>query len=255
VRGTVWDSKGKPIAHVMVYRKMPNHFPSQTLLTRSRPDGTFELVGLPSGDNLLFARRGAVNVSMEVKLAAGQVLGWYPVLDLGRSLTGHLSVPIACTQQFRVECWGDNGGNVQTEYLDGSGEFAFYGLGSEPQVIEVIARLGFGTCYQRVVNPGDPPLKIELDCSLVPSIRIKGRLVWDKGKVADLRVVPIGPGYENSSLYNRTRPDGSFDIGKYRPGRWKVEVRKGDFNVTLLQSQVIEITANEIVDLGTLVIP
>lgn len=255
IRGTVRDAGGRPIADVMVHRDMASHFPWKTVLTHTNTDGSFELGGLPAGSSSVFARKGRASTTTKANLVPGQTLVWDPIIDLGLSVSGRVSVPAACEQEFVVDCWSVTTGKSQSAYLQGTGDFAFHALGPEPHFVRVNPRMsGLSTCYQQQVNPGDPPLAIEIDCALLASIRIVGRVVWSKGNIAELRIVPFGPGLEQYVVWNRLRPDGSFDIGRYLPGDWRIEVRKGESNETLLRTTVMQVAANETLDLGTLMI-
>lgn len=255
VRGTISDSRGSAVPDVMVHREMPNPFHWKTLLSYTRSDGAFELGGLPSGKSVLFARKGKANVTTTVSLVPGQVLVWDSVIDLGLSVSGRVSVPVACNQEFFVHCWSMATGINQTVLVDPSGAFSFHALEPEPHILRVSPRkAGMSTCFQQNVNPGDPPLEIELDCALLASIRIVGQVVWKAGAVSNLRIVPVGPGLEGYTVLHVPRPDGSFDIGRYLPGRWRIEIRDVESNETLIQTQEIHVDANETLNVGALVV-
>lgn len=252
VSGRVCDPGGAPIPDVKVLRRMGHPMLEETLLTESGPDGAFELRGLPAGRNELVAMKGKAYTTASVDLAAGEARIWSAVLHLGFVLSGHLEVPSECEQEFAVDCWDLGTGEIQTEYLMGSGFFSFYGLAPGPHRILVQSRAsGFTSCHE-LANPGQPPLDIHVDCSTVPSIRIRGRVVRRSGPVGDIRVVPSGPGLENYTEWHRTRPDGTFDLGLFLPGEWSIELRKGQTSQVLLSTRARAVAPRETLDLGTL---
>jgi len=151
-----------------------------------------------------------------------------------------------------VMCMDTSTGEVQSEHLEGCGDFVFYGVA--PGVHSILVQPFHTTqpCFERKTSPGEPPLDIRIECDAIPSIRIMGKVAWNEGEMGELRIVPFGPGLEHSRQFHRTRPDGTFEIGQFLPGDWRIEVRRGQTRQVLSSTKSFYVGPNETLDLGVL---
>ena len=257
VRGTLRDEAGDPVSGGNVFWGDAWSFAGAH--TKSGPDGSFTLGGLPAGEVELWANdNGQLRTEVALSLRAGETTAWDPVLSAGAVLRGHLRL--------------DDGQPLDGWYLyattlgephwytgvhtDSTGSFA---IAQRPEGAEItlnVCKPGAAAAVQvvRDIPPADNDLELVVPRAALPSAALSGRLLRADGTPASDASIWLG--FEGHLTEQRHVPDpktGRFQIEPLPPGReYRLTVRIDARGV--LTRDTPALVAEETLDLGDLVV-
>jgi hypothetical protein len=224
VRGSVRDARGAPVAKAQVQR-LPPGFASPLAVTTD--SGEFTLGNLPVGTFKLEAeadQRGRAEQTF-IGEAEGELHADF-VLSTGNTLRGRIVAPGQKVDGWVIDAQGMNG---QVEYQDMSrtdaeGRFTFVNCPDVPLRVNVRMRADLEIARVENVRPGPQELLIEPDPTLMPSIKIRGRVVDDAGRPLSAEIAPSNPRFSGGPVVRNDAESGRFEIGPVAPGEWTLRV-------------------------------
>lgn len=227
LEGVVRTSDGVPAGGVEVWANASDGFAA--VMTRTRPDGSFELHQLPLAEfeveveSDFEGRAQTTLVGLE-----GVVLRWDPVLSRELVLRGRVVAPgkelfgwsvIAEPMQTGLE-WVDR---VDT---DDQGRFEIANCPDVPLRVRLRAPLlgWLDAAIAENIRADAGELTLEPDPALEPSVRLSGRVVDAIGRpIGGAAIVPCNPKVASRPLRVADEA-GRFDIGPLPAGDWTLRV-------------------------------
>ena len=255
VTGIVRDGAGQPVPSVWVHTSVINRL--ATAMTHTRPDGSYELEGLPTGRvDLVAEDRELGRTTVELDLASGSTTEWNPVLVAEPRIHGILldeeREPLA---GWGVVAWeGSSGGmRARSDPTRADGSFSIRGLLNEDYVVFVHAPkrwMDFPRAIVRGVSPDPAPLEIIVEDPDRNCGRIVGEVLNASGEPAvgvDLNLWHVEQRLWRSFT---TDGEGRFEIVAVPVGTVELELRPAESPWKKLGTHPIE--AGELVDLETI---
>lgn len=260
VDGTVTDPRGQPIAGVRVGLAR-EYGGLHSCACTTDAEGKFELEDLPEGELSLRADWGEQTCASTRMIGRpGAALRWDPVIDGGLRIRGRVVVQgLDRAPRFFVWSFHDESGQrglAETVHADENGVFEFVKCAAGPHRIEVASSQ---QPMDKLVSlegvlPGGDELVIEVDAARLPTVHFRGRVLDARGE--PMGFVEVSPycaeRNDGTSVLFSARADGTFELGPYPPGRWRVSVRAPRSPQLLLTSEFVDVTPNQIYDFGDL---
>ena len=262
VRGTVNGGSGKPAAGALVLcRPYPLEW-LPPILARTDAQGRYELQNLPPGERCLTAFE-----RMEGRTTArfigrdGETLQWDAVLELGRSIRGHIAVPDGTPHgAFLVNLVGKSLFEDEPPPVLGSagvgrdGRFLIQNVPEGPRCLEVYER---GKTSRPVARIEEPPLvpeevSIELSSANLHSAYIAGSLP-DLERTVEATLVVLPGGRDLGLRYPLKAKTGRFRIGPLIPGPHGLRILTSLEATLDLGNRMLK--AGSTLDLGELPLP
>jgi protocatechuate 3,4-dioxygenase beta subunit len=224
VRGSVRDARGAPVANAQVQR-LPSGFASPMAVARE--SGEFTLGNLPVGTFKLEAEadhRGRAELTF-IGEPGGELHADF-VLSIGNTLRGRIVAPGQKVDGWVIDAQGMNGQVVymDTSFTDAEGRFTFTNCPDVPLRVNVRKGGVFEIARVENVRPSPQELLIEPDPTLMPSIKIRGRVVDESGRPLAAEIYPSNPRFNGGTILRNDAESGRFEIGPFAPGEWRLRV-------------------------------
>ncbi|HUR27105.1 MAG TPA: carboxypeptidase-like regulatory domain-containing protein, partial [Planctomycetota bacterium] len=224
--------------------------------------GTFELRDLPAREfSVTLRAQDFEDSSVTLTGSPGARLEWNPVLGTGLSIRGRLVLEGTDFSSWIVHCESQDRSVGQREPSfsaqvrpDADGSFEIRGCADVAHELEV-HRAGsrfwtFPTARREGVHPGSASVVITIDPGSLPSCRLRGRIVDDRGEpVPGIEYMLGREGGQGAPLL-AAEADGSFDVGPLAPGKYMIGVHAAGF--APFSAPFVEVTAGATHDFGDL---
>jgi len=255
LRGEVLDADGAPVTGARVAVGPLGEF--LEIATLSARDGSFTLRGLAGGSFKASVRaEGVGSAQAQFHAAPGQELEWRVQLPRGGVIRGRVVAPGVALDELVVVKTALQGIAIEqvSAKLDADGRFRFEGC-EDVDAELTVERIGGLTplLRQRSVRPSDEELVLALDPATLPSARLRGRVVDERGEpLLDADVSPYSPSISYSPIEQVDPQSGRFDLGPFAPGQWGLVISvRGR---PALRIPLRKLAAGEIVELGDVVV-
>ncbi|MBL8801946.1 MAG: sigma-70 family RNA polymerase sigma factor [Planctomycetes bacterium] len=255
LRGEVLDADGAPVAGARVAVGPLGEF--MEVATLSARDGSFTLRGLAGGSFRANLRaEGVGSAQAQFYAAPGEQLEWRVQLPRGGVIRGRVVAPGLALDELAVVKTTLRGITFEqvSAKLDAEGRFRFEGC-EDVDVELTVERSGGLTplLRQRAVRPSDEELVLALDPATLPSARLRGRVVDERGEpLLDVEVSPYSPLIPHSPIEEVDPQSGRFDLGPFAPGQWGLVVSAR--GRPALRIPLRTLAAGELVELGDVVV-
>lgn len=255
LRGEVLDADGAPVAGARVAVGPLGEF--MEVATLSARDGSFTLRGLAGGSFRANLRaEGVGSAQAQFHAAPGEELEWRVQLPRGGVIRGRVVGPGLALDELVVVKTTLRGLTFEqvSAKLDAEGRFRFEGC-EDVDVELTVERSGGLTplLRQRAVRPSDEELVLALDPATLPSARLRGRVVDERGEpLLDVEVSPYSPLIPHSPIEEVDPQTGRFDLGPFAPGQWGLVVSAR--GRPALRIPLRTLAAGELVELGDVVV-
>ncbi len=225
--GRATDTSGKPVARAEI---QVGAFGFASRFTRADAEGRFRLASLPLGEFEAQAQAdGFEPAKTKLYGASGAELSWEPVLGTGLAIRGRLVGQGIDFSTWWMYCESEDWQKspyAQSATPKADGSFEFAGCGDALHRIRVQAP---GSTLYAVANvearPGNEPLLIPIEASMLPSCRLRGRFLDENGKpLAGLQYSPVCAESRMTPI-ETADAEGRFDLGPAPPGEYWVYVR------------------------------
>jgi RNA polymerase sigma-70 factor (ECF subfamily) len=224
VRGSVHDLRGAPVEKAQV-QVQPSGFASPLAITKA--SGEFTLGNLPVGAFKLVAERDQLGRAEQTFIGeAGAELHADFVLSTGNALRGRIVAPAQQVGGWTVDVQGIDGPVVYQDMTltDAEGRFTFVNCPDVPLRVEVRKSGVFEIARVENVRPGPQELLIEPDPTLMPSIKIRGRVVDESGHPLAAEIGQSNPRFNGGTIVRNDAESGRFEIGPFAPGEWRLRI-------------------------------
>ena len=266
IHGRVVDSGGEPVAGARVVAAVETgggwfHDPLPSPRAESDADGLFVLGWVPPGAQELNARvdrRPELGKARVVATcAAGAVTEVELVLDLGRTIRGHVvdsaGAPLAGWRVFG-EPYASGRVYPRSTTTDERGAFLLPNLGDCPWAVEIAAPGEWPHPPRAVADPVAPntsDLIVVVENTETERARFTGHLIGAGGRPpADARLVLYEVGGNTGTFVDFDGGSGAFEGSTPMPGRYELRVARG--GSALLVSEPFELERGRTVDVGLL---
>jgi RNA polymerase sigma-70 factor (ECF subfamily) len=224
VRGSVRDARGAPVsgAHVQA---QPWGFASPLAVTTKQ--GEFALGNLPVGTFKLEVQADQRGRAEQTFIGeAGAELHADFQLSTGNTLKGRIVAPGEKLKDWVIDAQGMPGEPVylDTSFTDVEGRFTFVNCPDIPLRLDVRRGGIYSVAHVENVRPGAEEVLIEPDPALMPSVKIRGRVVDGSGRPLAAGLMPTSPRFNVGSIESNDATTGRFEIGPFAPGEWRLKV-------------------------------
>ncbi len=255
LRGEVLDADGAPVDGARIAVGPLGEF--LEVATLSARDGSFTLRGLAGGPFKATVRAENVGAAQaQFHASPGQELEWRVQLPRGGVIRGRVVAPGVALDELTVvkTAVRDVGIEQVSAKLDAEGRFRFEGCEDVDAELTVERSGGLTALLrQRAVRPSDEELVLAIDPATLPSARLRGRVVDERGEpLLDVEVCPYSPSIPHSPIEHVDPQSGRFDLGPFAPGQWGLVVSAR--GRPALRTALRSLAALEILELGDLVI-
>lgn len=251
--GRITDSENRPVAGAAVHGNGSYDFASRYV--RTSADGTFALRDLPGAEFPVSVRaKGFEGAETLLTGAPGAELTWNPVLGSGLAIRGRLGLSGTDFSRWSVTCESQDKERSPMHanvHPDVDGAFEIRGCADVPHRIEVHApesRGVFPAAVRKDVRPGGPPLAIALESDCIPTCTLRGRIADESGQPLAGLHYTLRRESDNLAPSLPTSVDGSFEVGPYPSGRYRVEVHSAEFAKYL--GDYVQVAAGGSADFG-----
>jgi hypothetical protein len=250
--GRVTDASGKPVARAEI---QVGSYGFASRLRRSNVEGRFQLENLPLGEFVVEASAdGFENTKTTLFGTSGAQLEWQPVLASGLPIRGRLVARDTDFSKWWMYCESQDWQKApynQSATPKADGSFEFTGCGDAVHRIRIHAPDASLFPVATVeARPGTEPLIVTIDSALLPSCRLRGRIVDESGvALAGVQFNPIKTGAGFSPIETADAA-GRFDLGPVPPGEYSIRVNAKGYATH--QSERITLAANASWDFGDL---
>lgn len=246
VRGRILEANGRPARADVGAGSAFGLLGSRTT---TAADGTFELADLEPGEIELWAEGERGRASTKLRGAAGDELHWEAVLETGGAIRGRL----VDESGAGLAGWGvavmddpmpapDSSGLItdfdhDVAQTDSEGRFVVEDCHDRPHRVEAHAPGSFfyASAWTTGVFPEREELVLRVESARLPSVVITGVVVDESGRaVSGVQIGTWSDGSSGSSPVATPDADGSFELGPYPPGTWRLSVRSQEFPGVLL---------------------
>jgi RNA polymerase sigma factor (sigma-70 family) len=224
IRGTVRDARGEPVAGAAITAEETSFFARSSV--RSAADGAYALVDLADGPLLVRAgtqERGFATHTFELELGAD--VEWNPALGGGAELRGRVEAAGIALDGWVVRGFHRSPDYVQEVRTDAEGRFVLRDCPAELD-LALFGRGGtaFPVASESAVRPGPAEVVLRPDPALLPSARIRGRLVDAQHEpVRNADVTAVHARFGRTLIHPDART-GGFEFDRLPPGDWSLQV-------------------------------
>ena len=224
--GRAADPEGKPIARAEV---QVGAYGFASRYARADSEGRFALQNLPLGEFEVVAQvDGREPTKSKLFGSAGAELVWNPVLGKGLAIRGRLVAQGIDFSGWWMYCESEDWQKApyaQSATPKADGSFEFAGCGDAQHKIRVHAPgAGLYPVVTIAAKPSSEPLLVPIDTAMLPSCRVRGRILGESGKpLAGVQFNPV-LGTANVSPIETTDAAGRFDLGPLPPGEYLILV-------------------------------
>ncbi len=250
--GRVIDPDGKPLVRAEV---QIGQYGFASRYQRTDGEGRFRFDGLPLGEFGVEAQaNGFEHAKTTLFGTSAAQLEWNPVLGKGLAIRGRLVGQGVDFSKWWMYCESEDWQKApytQSATPKADGSFEFAGCGNAKHKIRVHAP--DASLYPVVVveaRPGPDLLLVPIDSAMLPSCRVKGRIVDESGQPfpgAQINLLLKGA---NMAPIETAGVDGRFDLGPVPPGDYSVIARAPGCVQT--SSEWVTLVANASWDFGEL---
>jgi RNA polymerase sigma factor (sigma-70 family) len=229
LRGSVRDASGAPVKGAQL-KALPQGFASPLAVTTA--DGSFVLENLPAAEFRVEVQADQRGRAERTFLGgAGVELRAEFVLSTGSVLRGRVHAPGQKLAGWIIEARSMPG---QAMYLDSSttdseGRFTFSNCPDAPLRLDARTHGIHPVARLENVRAGPEEVVIEPDPTLLPSIRIRGRVLDESMRAVAASVMPSNPRFDFGSREDVDAETGRFELGPFAPGEWSLNVSAPDF--------------------------
>jgi RNA polymerase sigma factor (sigma-70 family) len=225
--GSATDASGKPVARAEI---QVGAYGFASRYRRADSEGRFHLENLPLGEFVAEAQAdGFERAKTTLFGVSGKELEWKAVLGSGLSIRGRLVARDVDFSKWWMYCesndW-EKAPYAQSATPKADGSFEFSGCGDAVHRIRIHAP--DASLYPVVTleaRPGTEPLVVTIDTPMLPTCRLRGRLVDESGQpLAGAEFNPVLTG-SNVTPLETTDAAGRFDIGPLPPGEYWIRSR------------------------------
>ena len=250
--GRVSDADGKPLVRAEV---QIGHYGFASRYQRSDGEGRFRFEGLPLGEFGVEAQADGFEQAKTTLFGAnGAQLEWNPVLGKGLAIRGRLVAQGVDFSKWWMYCESEDWQKApyaQSAMPKADGSFEFAGCAAAKHKIR--AHAPGGSLYPVVVVeavPGPDLLLVPIESAMLPSCRVKGRIVDENGQpVAGVQLNLVLKG-ANVTPIETADADGRFDLGPVPPGEYSVIARAP--GCAQMNGEWVTLVANASWDFGEL---
>ncbi len=250
--GRVSAAGGRPLARAQV---QVGEYGFASRFTRADGEGRYQFENLPLGEFQVQAETdGLETVKSKLFGTSGAELSWDPVLGSGLAIRGRLVAHETDFSKWWMYCesldW-DKTPYAQSATPKADGSFEFTGCGDAVHRIRIHAPdAGLFPVATLEARPGAEPLIVPIDSAVLPSCRLRGRIVDEDG--APLAGVQFNPILSAAGFSPIETADaaGRFDLGPVPPGEYGIRIRAKGYAAH--QSEKVTLAANASWDFGDL---
>jgi RNA polymerase sigma-70 factor (ECF subfamily) len=230
IEGAIVSDDGSPIAGAGVRVRIPYG----EAFTRTRPDGSFLLPGIPIGSYAVVASaRLHFSGSSSAEVKVGKTTHVSMTLDRGGEVTGRVATAEGRAVPNAEISFLGGGGTVNS---DDEGRFASPLLKPGEYVVHIRSESGnLGVLGQALALPGRT---MPADFVLGETVDFTCRLVDALGAPAADRTVCLRGSISTAIAYGTTGDSGTFTFGHVPPGSYVLEVR-GAGGMPLVEAPVV----------------
>lgn len=250
--GRVTDAVGNPVARAEV---QIGSYSFTSRYQRTDGDGRFHFEGLPLGEFVVeIEAEGFENAKTTLFGVSGTQLEWNPVLGKGLSIRGRLVAQDVDFSSWWMYCESEDRAKspfAQSATPKADGSFEFSGCGAAKHTIR--AHAPGGSLYPVVVvtaEPGPDLLLVPIDPAILPTCRVKGRVVDESGQPVTAVQLNLVLKCANVTPLETVGTDGRFDIGPTPPGEYTVFARAPGY--AQVNSERVTLVPNATWDFGEL---
>ena len=250
--GRVTDADGKPLVRAEV---QIGQYGFASRYQRSDAEGRFRFEGLPLGDFVVEAQAdGFERAKTTLFGTSAAQLEWNPVLGKGLAIRGRLVAQGVDFSKWWMYCESEDWQKApyaQSATPKADGSFEFAGCSNAKHKLRVHAP--DASLYPVVLveaTPGPDLLLVPIDSAMLPSCRVRGRILDDGGQPFPGAQINLMLKGANMAPIETAGADGRFDLGPVPPGDYSVIARAPGCVQT--SSEWVTLVANASWDFGEL---
>jgi hypothetical protein len=222
---------------------------------RTGADGNFIVTGLPAGEFVVKASAdGFLDASTTLIGTPGADLAWNPVLGSGLKISGRLVGKEIDFSKWWVYCESEDWQKApyaQSATPKADGSFEFTGCGDAKHRIRAhLPGANFFPVVSFEARPGGDLVLVPVDAAMLPSCRLRGRILDENGKPAAGVEFGVSLTGANLSPIETADAEGRFDFGLVPPGEYRITSRAAGY--CPLRSETATLAANANWDFGDL---